>query len=52
MIRAVSTLTCRIRRIAVTRSRGSSNQPLGSLTIPLFLSWTILSPLRKVEFTY
>ena len=36
-MRAVSTLTWTIRRIAATSSRGSSNQPLGSLTMPLSL---------------
>ena len=37
-MRTVSTLTCTIRLNAVTRSSGSSNQPFGSLTIPLRLS--------------
>ena len=37
-IRTVSTLTCTIRRMAVIRSRGSSNQPLGSLTMLLLPS--------------
>jgi len=41
-MRAVSTDRCTIRLIALTRSRGSSNHPLGSLTMPLCLSWTIL----------
>ena len=36
-MRAVSTLTWTIRRIAATSSRGLSNQPLGSLTMPLSL---------------
>ena len=41
-MQAVSRLTCTIRRIAAIRSFGSSNQPLGSLTMPLSLSWVSL----------
>ena len=41
-MRTVSTLTWTIRRIVAIRSRGSSNHPLGSLTMPLSLSWVIL----------
>ena len=41
MMRVDSTLTCTIRRIAAIKSRGSPNQPLGSLTMPLSLSCVI-----------
>ena len=37
----VSTLTCTMRRIAEIGSLGSSNHPLGSLTMPLSLSYVI-----------
>ena len=40
-MRAVSTLTWTMRRMAGTMSSGCSNQPLGSLTMPLFLSCLI-----------
>ena len=50
-MRVVSTLTWTIRRTAATRSRGSSNQPLGSIddaaTLVLFHLVAVDEPLER-----